>query len=269
MPTRFTSRTRRASPIVGEMPAACTSARIGPRDRTCSASSRTAEGSDTSHPIPVAPSTAGSRRSTATSVSTVPRRRSTHACPIPLLAPVITATAIVCSPSVGRPRVALAGQACRAASAAREVLGTGGDGTAEVAVGDDVRLVGQDRLDHTSGGLLRGGDRRGHVGLPADHHVEVVLADDRPAQVVGLGGLAGLQVPGDHPEGKITGHADAVVGQLKAERLGQAPHRELAGLVAPRRLAGSRTDEDVVNARPRAAACAAAGGRRARRGRRR
>ncbi len=94
MPTRSTSNTRRASAIVGEMPAACARARNGPSSRTRATSASTAAGSATSHATPTAPSMAGAFTSTATNTSAVPRKLSTHARPMPLAAPVMTATVI-------------------------------------------------------------------------------------------------------------------------------------------------------------------------------
>src|SRR5437016_1668143 len=69
VPTRSTSNTRRASAIVGEIPAACTNARNGPSSRTRSTSAPTAPGSATSHATPTVPSMAGAFRSPATNTS--------------------------------------------------------------------------------------------------------------------------------------------------------------------------------------------------------
>ena len=98
-------------------------------------------------------------------------------------------------------------------------------------MGDDVGLVGQHGLDHAGGRVLGGGQHRRHHRVALDHGVEVAVVGDGSAQVGGLGRLAGLEVTGDHPRREDHRHADAVVGELEPQRLGQAPHRELARLV--------------------------------------
>src|SRR3954471_1715050 len=68
--------------------------RRGPVSRTRSTNASIAPLSEMSQATPMVPSSSGSRRSTATVVSAMSRARSMHARPMPLLAPVMTATVI-------------------------------------------------------------------------------------------------------------------------------------------------------------------------------
>ena len=76
------------------------------------------------------------------------------------------------------------------------------------------------------------------------------------AEPCGPGFGAALQVAGDHPAGEHHGDADAFGGELVAERLAEAEHGELAGLVGghPHRRredAEGRGEDDA----PEAVAC--------------
>ncbi len=113
VPLRSTSNTRRASAIVGEMPATCATLRRSPSAATRSASPRTPDASVTSsttashrRPSPDIASTAvrtpASSTSASTNASTVPARRCAQAAPIPRAAPVTTATEVMRTP-VGPP----------------------------------------------------------------------------------------------------------------------------------------------------------------------
>ncbi len=98
-------------------------------------------------------------------------------------------------------------------------------------MGDDVARVGEHRLDDAGGRVLRRREHRRHARVAGDHRIEVALVGDRPAQVVRLCPLARLEVPRDHPRREDDRDADAVVGELDAQGLCEAPDRELAGLV--------------------------------------
>ena len=88
--------TRRGSAMVGDTPAAWARDRNGPSSATRSASAATAAGSAMSQATLIVPSISGARRSTATRWSAVPRSVSTHRRPMPLAAPVITVTVMLC-----------------------------------------------------------------------------------------------------------------------------------------------------------------------------
>ena len=102
--------TRRGSAMVGDTPAAWARDRNEPSSRTRSASAVTAAGSEMSQATGTTPSICGASRSTATRCSVVPRNRSTHSRPMPLAAPVTTATVMLCLRSHCRERQVLQGR---------------------------------------------------------------------------------------------------------------------------------------------------------------